>query len=179
MAYFRIRWVGIALALGTPGLVVACGLEVNGLSSSDADSGTVGFDDAGADARDVPDAATGPDTGPDTGPPMCATINTSCLAAAVPSGWTLVGVGTGAKSCPSADFDTASLVTNPRLSAASCACGACATQGSYTCGGFTLKFGFGCNASPMSQNSSPACVGHSEGGRTPGSPEARPRRAAT
>jgi hypothetical protein len=159
-----IRWiVGALAAVSATAVAVACGLD---------EGETVKILDGGLDAtgNDVltDDGGTIPDVVIDVPdvfvPPTCATIDASCLGAAVPNGWALLGVASGTQACPSADFDPVALVENPSLTAGSCTCAACAAQGTYTCPGATMKFGSGCGSNAITVLTSSPCLNHSESG---------------
>jgi hypothetical protein len=157
------RALTVALAAASFG----CGLDLQGSASgdggveidggADATSGDGAADASTSDAPSVGDASSDQFV-----PPPC--VDTSCLGAAVPSGWSLLGVTMGAKACPSSDFDSTPLVTNPRLKGDACACAACMTQGSYTCSGAALAFGPTCQGAPTSITSNSQCVANSQMG---------------
>ena len=154
------------LSLVAVGVITGCGLDESGLLASGDGGQTL---DGSLDGAGSPDADAAP---VDTGPPQCATIDASCLGNPVPTDWTLVAVASGTAACPSADFDPIALLENPRTRADSCACAACTTQGSYTCGGFTLKTGSSCNSATYTKTTSPTCVADSQNGSVAGFPAA-------
>ena len=96
-------------------------------------------------------------------PPACATLDASCLGAAIPSGWVPVGlVANAAPGCPgsSTDFDQRDWVTNPTLHAGACQCGACTMSGPWTCTGqVTVSTGNnGCSTSNDVFTAGPHCT---------------------
>ena len=160
-----LRWiVGALAAVSAAAVAAACALD-EGETVNVLDGGP-GVDAAGNDAAD--DGGTIPDVAADVPdvfvPPTCATIDASCLAAAVPSGWALLGVAAGTQACPSADFNPIALVENPRLNGSSCTCAACAAQGTYTCPSVTMKFGGGCSSAGVTVQTSSPCLARSESG---------------
>lgn len=160
-----LRWiVGALAAVPAAALAVACGLD-EGETVTALDGGP-GVDANGSDGAD--DGGTIPDVAIDVPdvfvPPTCATIDASCLGAAIPSGWALLGVASGTQACPSADFDPIALVENPRLAAGACSCAACAAQGSFACNSFTMKSGSACGSTSITQQNASSCVAHSETG---------------
>ncbi len=155
MLQLRRSWLWL-IAGSIPIIVVACGIEDGGVVTvaPNDDAGPL-LEASNTDAFKVQDAGPKPDT---SLPPVCATVDASCVPN-VPAGWTLFGVASGSKPCPSIDFDPFPLVTNPRLQSGSCTCGTCNVSGNYVCGGgVTIQTGPSCGGPTDTKNSSPACV---------------------
>jgi len=107
-------------------------------------------------AGDAGDAALGDgssDGGSDVFTLDCsAGFDASCVPA-IPPGWTAVGLATGAVACPLPEFSNETYLTNPTLTAESCACSACTTTGSWSCS-VTLAAGAFCTAEQVTDSGS-------------------------
>jgi hypothetical protein len=112
------------------GFAFACGIAENGL-----------LDAGGAADVSVPEA--------------CASLDASCLGP-LPKMWQPVAIGNG--SCD-ADWNGVTLVTNPRVLAGGCACGACVETTPLACeAGVPISGGDGCGDDPFATAAPGACT---------------------
>jgi len=128
----RIR--GLAVSLVGLSYVAACGIDDSGLAE--------------------PDAAQNIDAGGDV-IAACTTLDAACLGG-VGSSWQPIAISDA--GC-GAGFTATTLVTNPRVSSTSCACGSCEVIGAYTCdAGTPISGGNNCGDPPIATAPNGQCT---------------------
>jgi hypothetical protein len=127
-------------------VILACGIDENGLNSGNDASVSDSSIDAAADAANdvVKDVVS-------ELPPSCTTLDVSaCVDSGVPDGWAPVIASLGVTTCPTTqDYTVNAYGDNPQPDGG-CGCG-CTTKGSFTCAG-PLAVGQECNCPNCGSN---------------------------